>query len=168
MTTGTSTLRPVAHEADPELWEMHWTTECTIDPAGVDEISGALEPGAWQVCLRLNVGGWLSSPRLSGLKLSVPGAPRPARAERHPSAPRPRPHPLHGVAKVAVPVLRRVLPAAAYRALRDGYRRLIAVDRRPAPVAATLEELRRAKHAGAQTLDVSSTRRVSVSSTRRT
>ncbi|MHC5257353.1 glycosyltransferase family 2 protein [Streptomyces sp. UC4497] len=168
VTTGTSTLRPTPHEADPELWEMHWTTECTIDPAGVDEISGPLAPGAWQVCLRLNVGGWLGSPRLSGLKLSVPGAPRPAPAERRPSAPRPRPHPLHGVAKAAVPVLRRVLPAAAYRVLRDGYRRLIAVDRRPAPVSATLEELRRGKHAGAQTLGVSSTRRVSVSSTRRT
>ncbi|MFJ8952983.1 glycosyltransferase family 2 protein [Streptomyces sp. NPDC102381] len=161
VTTGTSTLRPTPHEADPDLWEMHWTTECTIDPAGVDEISGPLDPGAWHVCLRLNVGGWLSSPRLSGVKLSVPRADKPAVAERHRSAPRPRPHPLHGVAKAAVPVLRRVLPAAAYLALRDGYRRLIAFDRRPAPVSAALEELQRAQRTQtqAQALSVSSTRR---------
>ncbi|MFD7293902.1 glycosyltransferase family 2 protein [Streptomyces sp. NPDC059897] len=162
VTTGTSTLRPTPHEADPELWEMHWTTECTIDPTGVDEISGPLDPGVWHVCLRLNVGGWLSSPRLSGVEVSVPGAEKPAAAERKRTATAPK-HPLHGVAKAAVPVLRRVLPAAAYVALRDGYRRLTSLGRRPAPVSAALEELRRARRAQAQAhaqaLSVSSSRR---------
>ncbi|MER5442300.1 glycosyltransferase family A protein [Streptomyces sp. NPDC002790] len=153
--TGTSTLRPTAHEADPDLWEMHWTTECTIDPAGVDEISGPLESGTWHVCLRLNVGGWLSSPRLSGVTLSVPGAAKPVVADRQ--RPAPQRHPLHGVAKVAVPVLRRVFPAAAYLALRDRYRRLPAFGGRPAPVSVALQELQRAKQA--QALSVSSTRR---------
>ncbi|MGW2342076.1 glycosyltransferase family 2 protein [Streptomyces sp. NPDC001661] len=162
VTTGTSTLHPTPHEADPELWEMHWTTECTIDPAGVDEISGPLDPGAWHVCLRLNVGGWLSSPRLSGVQLSVPDPSKPAKpakpvaAAPRRTAPAPR-HPLHGVAKAAVPVLRRVLPAAAYVALRDAYRRLLAFDRKPVPVAAAIEELQRARRA--QALSVSSSRR---------
>ncbi|MFZ3561064.1 glycosyltransferase family 2 protein [Streptomyces sp. BH055] len=155
VTTGTSTLRPTPHEADPELWEMHWTTECAIDPSGVDEISGPLDPGAWHVCLRLNVGGWLSSPRLSGVKLSVPGPKKPVAAEPRRSAP--RHHPLHGVARAAVPVLRRALPAAAYVALRDWYRNLGASDRRPAPVSVALEELQRARQA--QALSVSSSRR---------
>ncbi|WP_425827349.1 glycosyltransferase family 2 protein [Streptomyces fractus] len=157
VTTGTSELRPTPHEADPDLWEMHWVTECTIDPAGVDEISGPLEPGAWHVCLRLNVGGWLSSPRLSGVKLSVPADAKPETAERQRTASDVHHHPLHGVAKVAVPVLRRVFPAAAYQALRDRYRRLITSDRRPAPVSAALEELQRAHQA--QAVSVSSSRR---------
>ncbi|MGP3775347.1 glycosyltransferase family 2 protein [Streptomyces sp. SDT5-1] len=175
VTTGTSKLQPVPHAADPDLWEMHWTTDCTIDPAGVDAHSGPLEDGTWQVCLRLNVGGWLTSPRLSGLKLSV-GAPKPAAASKPKAQPKSTArtvpatrHPLHGVAKVAVPVLRLLLPAAAYVAVRDRYRRLVSPERTqqqspqapnpqaPNPVAVALDELQRAKRARA--LSVSSTRR---------
>ncbi|MGY0490565.1 glycosyltransferase family 2 protein [Streptomyces sp. WG-D5] len=158
VTTGRSRLQPTPHAADPDLWEMHWTTDCTIDPAGVDQVSGPLDPGAWHVCLRLNVGGWLSAPRLSGVKLSVPGAEKPvAAAAKQPRTPAVH-HPLHGVAKVAVPVLRRLLPASAYVALRDWYRGLGTAERRPDPVSVALDELQRAQQ-GQQALSVSSNRR---------
>ncbi|MFD6415869.1 glycosyltransferase family 2 protein [Streptomyces sp. NPDC060194] len=126
VTTGTSELVPVADPADPDLWQMHWMTRCTVDPAGVDALSGPLEPGTWHLRLRLNMGGWLSAPRLPRLKLAVaatsPGGPKPAA----PAPARPTAFtncPAHRVVRALVPTLRLLLPAGGYTALRSRYHR---------------------------------------------
>ncbi|MFG3259269.1 glycosyltransferase family 2 protein [Streptomyces sp. NPDC048172] len=60
-----------ARTSTPERYALRYETEFTVDPATADQ-GGPLAPGTWHVKTQTNSCGWISAPKLRGLRVEGP------------------------------------------------------------------------------------------------